>query len=174
MKAGFFSILFFGGLVFSLVSSSAGNPISEKNKQLCYVMDKYINENLYNYNSRNASFEHTTLSKVLRSVISRRRGTFAKSPWELKRVQVDVGPFSRNPSVTHWLKYDTSHKNNLDQLCKMMNGECIFKVVYKGDIYPMVEATGGQAMHLMYENTLRAIIYDGQNNILRFPTNCSE
>ena len=175
IKTFFFSICCWAVFVFSFVSSAKVSPIDEKNKQLCYIKDKYIHKNSYDYNSRNFAFyRNKTFSDNINSVIILRRVGLSKSPWELKGVQVNAGLFSRNQSVIHWLKYDTSQKNNLNQLCKTINKECIFKVVYRGDINPIIETTGSQSLSFKYDGQLKVSIYDGRNNILKFPTDCSE
>ena len=175
IKSNFFSIFFCLGLFsLSLVlsfASSAENSIDEKNKQLCYLKDKHLNDNIYTYNNRNFSIKNDgSSSRPFKSIVVARSDVFTRSPWELKRAQVNVGPSVRSPSITHWFKYDNSRKNRLNQLCKTMTKECIFKVVYNGDIYPGISAIGDQVLY--YKNTLRATIYDTQNNILRFPANC--
>ena len=169
IKALFFSIIFFSAF------SSGKSALSEREKQLCYIKNKYIHKNSYDYNSRNFAFyRNKTFSDSINSVIILRRVGFSKSPWEFKGVQVNAGLFSRNQSLIHWLKYDTNQKNSLDQLCKMINKECIFKVVYRGDINPIIEKTGNQSLYFKQKSHLIAAIYDGQNNILKFPANCPE
>ena len=146
----------------------------ERAEQLCYMKNRYILKNVYDYRYpyfyRNKQFTNS-----VPPILLLRRINISKNPWELAGLQSNFMPLSKKNSLTHWFKYNfDGNKNHLSKLCKMKNGFCFFKVVYEGDLFPVIEKTGKKSLTFQFKNKVRVSIYDGQNNLLKFPINCSE
>ena len=173
-KLSFFSVLFLACL-FSAFSFAQSKTISERNKQLCYIKNNYIHDS-YNYNYPYFYPKGNFLSAQVSSIIPLNQALFAKNPWELRGVQVNVLPFTRKQSITHWLKYDSNKSDNsLNKLCKLTNGICFFRVVYEGELHPSTNEFGSSAIKYIYKNkSLRVSIRDGKNNMLKLPKTCPE
>ena len=172
-KSAFFPFVFL--LFLSFFSLATTNSPDEKTKQLCYFKEKYIKHIIYDY--RPPFFYHNgQITKNISSIIFLNKSLFFRNPWEIEGVQVNVQPFSKIGSVIHWLKYKPSEgENNLDRICKITTtGFCLFKVVYEGDLHPVVQTNSGDSLDFTFQNQLKVAIYDGQNNILNFPKDCSK
>ena len=165
-------------LVFFVFSSlSLANPIEERNKLLCYLKNKHIHNQVYNYNSRDFFFypsrKQERSQKKIYFLFLFRTDLLLRSNWELKGIQTNLTPFSSVGSVTLWAKYKDRKKKNLDQLCKPINEECIFKLVYKGyGIKPFTDTKILNSVFFTYKDRIKVAVYDSKNNILKFPAEC--
>ena len=172
-----FSFIFFFILVVS--SFSVGANLAEKRaEQLCYLKNKYIRGNQYTYRVTSPLvppfFSAKPSNDIIHSIFLLRKIIITKPPpFKLQGISINIPPFGKDGTITHWLTFNGKSKK-LSTVCKQRKGVCLFKVVYKGNIKPE-GYTGSGADSLIrfnYENELRVFIYDGHNNILKFPANC--
>ena len=178
MKKLFFFVFF---LLVSLFSglSLAGTDLSEEKarqieraEQMCYIKNRYILKSVYDYRYpyfyRNKKFTND-----VPPIFLLRRINISKNPWELKGLQSNFLPLSKKNSLTHWFQYNFDvNENRLSKLCKMKNNFCFFRVVYEGDLFPVIEKTGKKSLTFQFKNKVRVSIYDSQNNLLKFPKSC--
>lgn len=157
------------------------SPMEKKEKQLCYFKNNHVRlGRIYEY--RRPYFYPKDQGKwnYIKSpltFISRGLNPFWKNPFTLVGIKIDAPPSSsKNGTITRWYTYKVpDDENPIDSFCRLQNGSCMFKVVISGYLEPHLAVNPEFRLQFKYKlNQTKAAIYDGQNNILHFPTDCSK
>ena len=162
--------------VLAFCPSALVNPrYEEKAQQLCYFKNNYIKSGIYDYRQP-FFYALNQITNDAFSIISLRDSLFSTSPWELEGVEIHIPPLERNGSVIYWFKYRPEGESNpIASFCQLSSeGFCLFKILYEGDLRPIIDLTGNNSLNFISKSWLKVSIYDSQNNLLRFPADCPE